>query len=232
MRMKSIICTILATLGLAYFGAMVCHADEAPSASAIEFSCVSWQSLDYPELFYRNGDDYIKVEVPQRKRSEVYPLRALQGFELYTRVVDGEGAARYELVGQSMPPAGAGRMLFILEKNGADADFPLQVRGFDDSLGASPVGAFCFVNLTEMELELHFGESVNALAPDALTVIHDAIPAAGGFIPFFLKDSADQTVFESRLFGQPAQRRIMFIYPPQADRRKLSVQSLTESSVR
>jgi hypothetical protein len=230
--MKSIICTILTILGLVYFGSFSSHAAKEKSASTIEFSCVAWKSLDYLELFYRNGDDYINMEVPRRMRSEVYSLQALQSFELYTRVADADGASRYELVGKGMPRAGAGRMLFILEKNAPDADLPLHVRGFDDSLETCPIGAFCFVNFTGMELELHFGESVTALHTDAITVIQDAIPPAGGFIPFFLKDSEDHIVFESRLFGQPSQRKIVFIYPPKADRRKFSVQFLSESGVR
>jgi hypothetical protein len=53
---------------------------------------------------------------------------------------------------------------------------------------------------------------------------------AGGFIPFFIKDEKGNTVFETRLLGQPTGRETVFIYPPQANGRKLSVQFLSEVS--
>jgi hypothetical protein len=68
------------------------------------------------------------------------------------------------------------------------------------------------------------------LRPDAITVIKDAVSPAGGFIPFFLKDEHGNTVFESRLFGQPTGRKTVFIYPPKANRRRFSVQFLSEIS--
>jgi hypothetical protein len=228
--MKSIICTIITILGLACFGSFSVHAAKDQSAVKIEFSCVSWKPLGDTELFYRNGDDYIKVEVPTRKRSEAYPLQAHQAFELYTAQTNSTGDSGYTLVGQGVPQSGVERMLFIVEKNVSEESLPLLVRGFDDSLDTCPIGAFCFANFTEEALEVHFGETVNTLHPDAISVIQGAIPPAGGFIPFFLKDENGKTVFETRLFGQPTGRKAVFIYLPKANRRKFSIQFLSESS--
>jgi hypothetical protein len=232
MRMKPLICTIFTILGLVFCGSFLAHADTDKSAtpSEVEFTSVSWKPLGYPELFYRNGDDYIKVEVPTRKRSEAYSLQAHQAFELYTAQTNSTGDSGYTLVGQGVPQSGVERMLFIVEKNASEESLPLLVRGFDDSLDTCPIGAFCFANFTEEALEVHFGETVNTLHSDAISVIKDAVAPAGGFIPFFLKDEHGNTVFESRLFGQPTGRKTVFIYPPKANRRKFSVQFLSEIS--
>ncbi len=232
MRMKPLICTIFTILGLVFCGSFLAHADTDKSAtpSEVEFTSVSWKPLGYPELFYRNGDDYIKIEVSTRKRSEIYSHQAHQAFELYAPQTNRASDSGYALVGQGMPQAGVERMLFIIEKNASEEGLPLQVRGFDDSLETCPIGAFCFANLTEEALEVHFGETVNALHPDTISVIKDAVAPAGGFIPFFLKDEHGNTVFESRLFGQPTGRKTVFIYPPKANRRKFSVQFLSEIS--
>ena len=232
MRMKPIICAIFTVLGLVSFGSFLAHADpdQSTSASEIEFTCVSWKPLGYPELFYRNGDDYIKIEVSTRKRSEAYSHQAHQAFELYVPQTNSVGDSGYALVGQGMPQAGVERMLFIIEKNASEEGLPLQVRGFDDSLETCPIGAFCFANLTEEALEVHFGETVNALHPDTISVIKDAVALSGGFIPFFLKDENGKIVVETRLFGQTTGRKMVFIYPPKANRRKFSVQFLSEIS--
>jgi len=134
-------------------------------------------------------------------------------------------------VGQGIPQPGVERMLFIVEKSKSDEDaLPLQIRGFDDSLATCPIGSFCFANFTEGALELHFGETVNMLPDDAISVVKDAVPPEGGFIPFCLKDQDGHTVFETRLFGQPSGRKTVFIYPPETNRRRCSIQFLSEVS--
>jgi hypothetical protein len=203
-------------------------ADDLPAP--ISFACVAWHELPYEEMFYRESNGFYPLKLYPRRCSKLYPLKGGDSLELHISKENSAGELNYELVGLASQIQGTDQMLFLIEEGEDSGSLPLLLRGLDDSWETFPVGAFRFVNLTPDSLQVHFGETVNALHPDAVSVIKDAIPPAGGFIPFFIKDEKGNTVFETRLLGQPTGRETVFIYPPQANRREFSVQFLSEVS--
>ncbi len=56
-----------------------------------------------------------------------------------------------------------------------------------------------------------FGGQITEIRPGEIQVVKAKIPAKGGFMPFMLGDPSGNIVFETRLFGQPAGREMVFI---------------------
>ena len=191
------------------------HAQQ--QAGSVEFSCVIWKNLSFSEVFYRQGKEYISLKLSPGNRSEIYSLKGQAALELYTFVPaekSGTGKAEYQLVGQSTVPVEVKRKLYFITENNAPDSLPLRMSGIDDSLLAFPRGAFRFVNLTNVPLEVSFGEEVNEVAPRKMTMIKSKVSREGGLIPFIVKDSAGRNVYENRFFAQETGRDMVFILPP------------------
>ena len=60
-------------------------------------------------------------------------------------------------------------------------------------------------------LGMGFGGQITAIRPGEIQVVKAKSPAKGGFMPFMLGDPSGNIVFETRLFGQPAGRKMAFI---------------------
>ena len=193
--------------------ASVLKAQAPKGPPPIQFSCVSWAQLSIPGLLYREGKVCLPLEVLPRNRSKLYPLHGINALELYILATDKEGKQSYQLVGKAPFPQGTDRALFIIDKKAPDG-LPLTVTGVDDSLKVFPPGSFRFVNFTPAPLKVVFGGKTSPVAPEAMTVVKSNVSAEGGFLPFFIKDASERTVYENRLFGQPTGRDMIFIGPP------------------
>lgn len=204
--------TLLLLLAIPFF------AKAQQQAGPVQFSCVVWKNLSFSEVFYRQGKQYIPLKLLPGNRSELYSLEGATALDLYTLVPaekSGTGKAEYQLVGQSTFPVGLKRILYFITENNDPDGLPLRLSGVDDSLLAFPRGAFRFVNLTNVPLDVYFGGEVNKITPKKMTLVKSKVSRAGGLIPFILKDPAGRIVYENRFFAQETGRDMVFILPPE-----------------
>lgn len=201
------------------------HAEDpaARSAKEINFSCVVWQLPAYPEIFYRQGEEFRPLKLLPRQRSPNYQLQAREALELYVASNQPDGKPGHQLVGKASLPQGTNQMLFMIQEAANGAKLPLTVFGVDDSLSSFPIGSFRFLNFTKFPLQVEFGGSTNKLPPQAIKVVKPEIPELGGFLPFFIKDLNDNIGFQTRLFAQPRGRKMVLIVPPAKKGENLAV---------
>jgi hypothetical protein len=194
----------------------------ASGKAPFQFSCVVWKKLPYPTVFFRQADKFLPLELLPRQRSKIYKLRG-QNLELFIEKKQPDAKPGYQLVGKAPLPTGTKQMLFLIREAGKGAKLPLSVFGMDDSLTAFPVGSFRFFNFTKFAIQVEFGGKTNKLNPKAAKVVTPDIPKLGGFLPFYIKDLNGNIGFQTRLFGQPRGRKIVFIVPPVKESENVSV---------
>lgn len=189
-------------------------AQPAPAKAAVEFSCLVWDSLALPEVFYRDGKSYFPLKFSLGNRSQLYPLEENTDLELYVQEVGADGVETYKLVGRAPLVAGTRRMLFIVDPAPKPADLPLVIFGVDDGLDVFPPGTFRFANFTAALLQVKFSGQTTKLPAREISVVKSNAPKDGGFLPFVIGDANGKVVFETRLFAQPSGRDMVFISPP------------------
>jgi hypothetical protein len=194
----------------------------------MEFSCVVWQQLPIIPVFYRDGKNYLPLEFSLGNRSQLYPLNEAVTLELYEKTVGADGATTYKLVGKAHVVAGTRRMLFLIDPVSNSTGLPLRVFGVNDALDVFPPGTFRFVNFSTTALQVKFGGQIHKLPAGEMSVIKSNVSEKGGFLPFFIGDASGKIVFETRLFGQPTGRDMVFIGPPTKPEGEPMVKFLTE----
>lgn len=190
------------------------HAQPTTAKPAVEFSCLIWDPLPFPEIFYFDGKSHLPLELFPGNRSKLYPLQETTALGLYVKETSDDGAETYKLIGQSPLLAGTRRMLFVIESAEQSAGLPLTIFGMDDALDSFPPGTFKFLNFSKSALQVNFGSQITQLPAGEIRVVKSNAPKLGGFIPFVVGDARGKIVFETRLFGQPTGREIVFIGPP------------------
>jgi hypothetical protein len=190
------------------------RAQPATAKSAVDFSCVVWETLPISAVFYRDGKTYLPLELSPGNRSPLYPLKEGTDLELYEKEVGADGAVTYKLVGKTPLVGGTRRMLFLIDPASNSGGLLLRLFGVDDSLDVFPPGAFRFVNFTTVTMQVKFGGQITKLPAGEISVVKSNVPASGGFLPFLIGDANGKVVFETRLFGQPTGRDMVFIAPP------------------
>jgi len=207
------------------------HAQEEKTKSSFEFSFVTWKNLTVAPVFYRDGDKYHEIDLIRAQRSELYRFKKPQAqMLLYTQGENEEGEIVYKLAGKTAIKAASSRMLFFIQDHvevGPD-QLPLILSGIDDSLDAFPMGSFRFVNSTKLPLQVLFPSSRKALPPQSAEVLIPKIPELGGFIPIYILDADKNIVFQSRFFGQPRGRKMVFIAPPKKPGGKVNLAFLPQ----
>lgn len=186
-------------------------------AGSVQFSCVIWKNLSFSEVFYRQGKEYIPLKLSVGNRSKLYTLKGASALELYILIPaekSESGKAEYQLVAQSIFPEGIKRILYFITENNTSSNLPLKLSGVDDSLLTFPRGAFRFVNLTNVPLVVSFGDEVNEISPQKMTLVKSRVSKGGGLIPFIVKDTKGRNVYENRFFAQETGRDMVFILPP------------------
>jgi hypothetical protein len=203
---------------------------QAPQVrSSIEFSCVSWEALPFSELLYREGHSYLPLESRPKVRSQLYPLKGgHEALELYIKGLDEDGQLIYKLVAQAPIAVGTSRMLFFIQESKSAEGLPLNMFGVDDSLAVFPMGSFRFVNTTNVRMQVLFPNTKGALPARGMKVLTPKIPKLGGFIPLYVTDMEKNIVFETRLFGQPRGRKMVFIQAPEKQGGRARVRFLPE----
>jgi hypothetical protein len=191
----------------------VSEAQSPQDSESFHFSCVAWENLPFPELYYREGKVMLPIKLAPGNRSEIYRLQGETALELYVLKTDSQGEPNYEIVGRGTLLPETKRMLFLLSETKATNGLPLALFGLDDSLKTFPPGTFRFINFTPYNLKAVFGGSTTTLPPKEVQVVKSNISQSGGFLPFLVSNNAGDTVFETRLYAQPTGREMVFITP-------------------
>lgn len=211
-------------------------AKEPVSASPgiFEFSCVGWDHLPSPELFYRQGNKYLPIQLSSGQRSQVYTLKDAHALELFIQKespADGgkpDSPDHYELAGLAPLLEGTKRMLFLIEAKEDSNGLGLQLRGMDDSLESFPAGSFRFINLTPNFLMIEFGGATHELPEGEAKVVAPDLDATGGFVPVIIKDAEGRNILENRFFAQRTGRELVVISPPAEGRTEMSLKFLSD----
>ncbi|MCX6972290.1 MAG: hypothetical protein NTV93_19370 [Verrucomicrobia bacterium] len=190
------------------------RAQPAPAKPAVEFSCLVWEPLPLPAVYYRDGKSYLPLEFSPGNRSQIYPLKEGTDLELSVKELGADGAVVYKLVGKAPLVGGTRRMLFIIDPVPNSTGLPLRVFGVDDALAVFPPGTFRFLNFSTAALKIKFGGQTTNLPASEISVVKSNAPEKGGFLPFVIEDAKGKVAFETRLFGQPTGREMVFIGPP------------------
>ncbi|MEI8036942.1 MAG: hypothetical protein WCJ14_01005 [Verrucomicrobiota bacterium] len=204
------------------------RAQSAPDKPGVEFSCVVWEQPPISAVVYRDGKSYLPLVFSLGNRSQLYPLKESSAFELYEKAVGADGTTTYKLVGKAPIIAGARRMLFLIDQVANSTGLPLRVFGVNDALDVFPPGTFRFVNFSSAALQVKFGGETNKLPAGEMRVVKSHVSPKGGFLPFFIGDASGKIIFETRLFGQPSGRDMVFIGPPTKPGNEPMVKFLTE----
>jgi hypothetical protein len=236
---KRLLAAFLAILPLADPVELQAADKKSTDSQPVEFSCVAWEILPFPELFYRNGKKYLPIKLSAGQRSPACRLQDAHALELFVRKEKAAGGSKsassdsYKLAGLAPLREGTGRMLFLIEPT-KESDknsngLPLQLRGMDDSLETFPAGSFRFINLTPDLLRIEFGGATHDLPEGGEQVLSPDFSAAGGFLPVIIKNEEGRIVLENRFFAQLTGRELVIISPPTEGRKELKVKFLSDA---
>ena len=235
MNNKFILTLLFALLPFITSVSIQAKGENSGDAGTVEFTCVTWDNLPYPELFYRQGSEHLPLVLSEGERSKIYPLKGAESLELFTRKDKAADAGtsnvslEYELIGTAPLLKGVKRMLFLIEAKKDPKGLTLQLLGMDDSVKTFPAGSFRFINQTPDLLRIEFGGTTYELPPGALKVVIPKIPAAGGFLPAFIKNKEDRNLLENRFFAQHTGRELVIIKPPAGGRTELTMKFLSDT---
>ena len=203
---------------------------QEPVARAVNFTCVTWDSLPDEEVFFRKGSVYERVQIGFKRRSKIQDLApGSEFFELFRKVVSADGNVDYQLIGRTANVSGTDRALFFIQLF-AESGQPsrLGLFGIDDSLSTFPVGSFRFFNATGENLQVLLNRSKAQVPAQGMTVVQPELPAAGGFMPVYIGDADANVIYESRFFAQPRGRKLVIIRPPEESGRRIRLRFLSE----
>lgn len=207
---------------------MAAHGQAEQTTKPIRFSCVIWKKLSFPELYYRQGKEYIELKLLPNNRSEAYRLKGMSALELYVPGEDEAGRPIYRMVAQSALQPNARRMLFFIVEDSKSSEMPLRVLGIDDSMKGFPVGHTRFVNMSELSLKIGFGNQVTDLAAKSMCTVESNVSENGGLMPFVVTDAEGNNVYQTRLMSQPRGRDMVFILPPSRPKGRIGVKFLPQ----
>ena len=190
------------------------RAQSTTEKSGVEFSCLVWDPLPMPEVFYLDGKRYLPLEFSLGNRSQLYPLKQATDLQLYVKDAGAAGAATYKLIGKAPLVGETRRVLFVIYPVPDAGGLPLRIFCVDDSLDTFPAGTFKFLNFSNSALQVKFAGQITKLPAGEISVVKSNVSEKGGFMPFLVGDTNGKIVFETRLFGQPAGRDMVFIGNP------------------
>ncbi|MDP4624908.1 MAG: hypothetical protein NWT08_07205 [Akkermansiaceae bacterium] len=191
------------------------------------FTCVALGEMPDEPLFYRDGESYLPVELFPGTRSAPMFLRKSEVFSLFVAKVTDEQTT-YREVGRSKLIPETRRLLFLLDEVANAAEMKLRIIAIDDSLKAFPPGTFRFFNFTSTKLQVRLAGQVAGIDPGKMEVVKSRVDDQGAFVPFLIGDQKGKVIFETRLFGQPTGREMVFIGKPSKPGEMPKVKFLTQ----
>jgi hypothetical protein len=234
MNIKTLLAILLGIGPLSHSAGLQAKDEKPSTPEAIKFTCATWDTLPNPELFYHHSGEYLPVELAAGQRSQAYPLKGAEVFELFIRKATVAGAAEaitlpeYEKVGMTTLPEGVKRMLFLIDAKKNASGLSLQLLALDDSLETFPAGSYRFFNQTPELLRIDFGGATHDLPPGELKIVTPVLPEAGGFLPVVIKNEQGRSLLENRFLAQRTCRELVIISPPAEGRTELVIKFLSE----
>lgn len=195
--------------------------------SGLVFSCVALGEIPDEALFYRDGENYMPLELFPGTRSAPMPLRNPGVFSLFV-AEEADEKTTYREVGRSSLIPGTRKLLFLLDEVSGTSELKLRIVAIDDSLDAFPAGSFRFFNLTSMRLQVKLAGQVSGIDAGKEEVVRSHVDENGAFVPFLIGDPKGKVIFETRLFGQPTGREMVFIGKPAKPGEMPKVKFLTQ----
>lgn len=179
------------------------------------FSVLYWEGRPSEELFYRKGESKIPLDFANAARSKEHELPAAPSFELFRFLPEAEeGQPPFEVVASAAIPTGARKVMFLVIPFKREGALTYRIVAMDDSLNAFPRGSFRFANFTPEPLLVSFDGKGRKIPSREIVVMSPKLRADGGFLPFLIGNTKGETLFGTRLFGQPDGRELVFITPP------------------
>lgn len=173
-----------------------------------------WEGAPAEDLFYREKETFRRLEFKEGTRSKNFSLKGTATFELYKEAVEPvEGEPPYDLLAKAKIPASK-QVLFLVIPFEKEEGTEYKIVAMDDSLKVFPSGAFRFANFSSETLMVKCGETVRKIPAREMSVVKSENSSSGGFVPFVIGNAQGETVFGTRIFGQPSGRELIFISPP------------------
>lgn len=200
---------------------------EVAITAPVEFSCISWQVVDDNTFFVKDGGEYLPLDLKKGRRSSSLRVSTDDVLRLFIR--NGEANGDYAEFASCQVPRGAAPLLVLLNQEGSDGKEGIQVDVIVDPASLFPQEGLVFVNLSGEALDVLVAGEAMSLASGESARTSKLMPNAGGFLGFYFKDNSNNTVYESRVYGQLRKRKLAFIYPPKAPGYRHSVKFITET---
>lgn len=179
-----------------------------------QFSCFVWGDLGVGKVYYSDREGPKELYFTGKRRTDYYPIPVSDTFKLFS-MKEVDGKASYEVIGETAIKTKSKRLLLVVERN-SEANktqpgyLPLSITVLDDSIGSFPGGSTKFINLTALPLAAEINGTKGLVPSKRFKLIRPSIPENGGFVPLFVK-YGKRSIYETRIFCQIGERRIVFI---------------------
>ena len=220
---------LLAGLTMLCLGSVASAQSQSSAASDKRtFSLIALSELPYKNLYYRSSKGFVPIELRKRRRSDAYPLSAVEFLELYTDHSDPE--QQYRLIGQGKLVKQSKRMLFFLKNIGGQhrGRLPVLVLGLDDSHNTFPNSSFRFINFISKPLVIEFNRERFQMQPGESKISKLDLPAGGDFTPFVVKDTEGKRLAGTRLFSHAKGREMVLLFPPKEGKKRLNIEFFSD----
>ncbi|MGJ8671351.1 hypothetical protein [Rubritalea sp.] len=187
------------------------QADAFEKKAKSTFSCVIWDKLETEQLFFQYKKQFHPLKLRKGTRSKSFPIEKSDFFTLYTKQ-EVDGKTQYQPYAQCKMPSFKQRALFLLIPDSTSTERPLRITGVDDSLGSFPPGSYKFFNLTKTPLQTLINGQKSRVSAGSIKVVDANVPVKGGMLPFII-GANNKIIFETRLFSQPKERKMVFVFP-------------------
>jgi hypothetical protein len=193
-----------------------------------KFTLIGISKLPYRTLYYRNGGEFIPVELEEGRRSSAYSIAAAEFLELYTDHADPE--EKYQLIGKAPLIAGAREMLYFLKHlgSGNKRGLPVALFGLDDSLEKFPHSSYRFINFMNQPLLLEFDNERFGMRAGESKISKLDLPAEGAFTSFRVRNIEKKRLAGTRLFSSADSREMVLIFPSKPGKRRLDIRYFSD----
>lgn len=190
-----------------------------PKPTLIEFTCVAWEMPLYETLLYRHGKTYLPLVLRNGRRSLPLKIESTPSFEIYIPSIDKEGKIQYQKIGEVALPAGASKVMLMIDQRPTPApdELPLSIVAVEDSFENFPLGSYRFINATAVALNVGFSTTTRIIQPGKTEVIQHVSDKYDAYVPVAIAlASNDQLIFQNNLYWKARSREVMVLLPPNA----------------
>ena len=203
--------------------------EQEKEPKGIAFTAISLSKLPYESIYYRNGEDFIKIEWRNGSRSKPYSLSKAKLLEVFIDHDDPENP--YRLVGRAALVAGTQTMLYFFGQNGSKKEgaLPVSLYGIDDSETIFPDSSYRFINFVKVPLVVDFDKKKRFLIKPGKPIVHKLKLSKGGeFTPFVLRDTKGKVLGGTRLFSHATNREMVLIFPPKKGSKRMDIRFFSD----